>query len=212
LTGEADARVELYWLPLGAGGHFVRFNGRVYERLTAWVQHRRPQAIYHSALQVFAGGARYVVEMTPAGRPGAGRGVVGTGPVGARAAGRLRAFRYELRRWRDGVIPDLDEAVGGPRVLSVREADAWRVLELVPQVPMLVWGRDELHLGEMWNSNSQIAWVLERAGLQPAALRPPRGGRAPGWNAGVLAARPGPPGLRGAGRSPLPAAAAGPQG
>ena len=29
-------RVDLYWLPLGAGGHFVRLNGRVYERLAAW--------------------------------------------------------------------------------------------------------------------------------------------------------------------------------
>lgn len=26
-----DAGIDLYWLPLGAGGRFVRFNGRVYE-------------------------------------------------------------------------------------------------------------------------------------------------------------------------------------
>jgi hypothetical protein len=25
--------VDLYWLPLGAGGHFVRLNGRIYEAL-----------------------------------------------------------------------------------------------------------------------------------------------------------------------------------
>ena len=25
------AGVDLYWLPLGAGGHCVRFNGRVFE-------------------------------------------------------------------------------------------------------------------------------------------------------------------------------------
>jgi hypothetical protein len=30
-----DASVDLYWLPLGPGGHFVRLNGRVYEALTA---------------------------------------------------------------------------------------------------------------------------------------------------------------------------------
>jgi hypothetical protein len=27
--------VDLYWLPLGAGGHFVRLNGRGYEALAA---------------------------------------------------------------------------------------------------------------------------------------------------------------------------------
>jgi hypothetical protein len=33
-VGEAPdqtAAVDLYWLPLGAGGHFVRLNGRMYE-------------------------------------------------------------------------------------------------------------------------------------------------------------------------------------
>jgi hypothetical protein len=29
---ELGARINLYWLPLGAGGRFVRFNGRVYAR------------------------------------------------------------------------------------------------------------------------------------------------------------------------------------
>jgi hypothetical protein len=29
------AAVDLYWLPLGAGGHFVRLNGRLYEALAA---------------------------------------------------------------------------------------------------------------------------------------------------------------------------------
>ena len=31
MNGPAGPAVDLYWLPLGAGGHFVRFNGRVYE-------------------------------------------------------------------------------------------------------------------------------------------------------------------------------------
>jgi len=29
------ASIELWWLPLGAGGRFVRLNGRVYEALHA---------------------------------------------------------------------------------------------------------------------------------------------------------------------------------
>ncbi len=63
-----------------------------------------------------------------------------------------------------------------------------QALNLIPQVPTPVWGRDELHLGEMWNSNSVISWVLAYAGLLDAAGRPPHGGRAPGWDAGIAAA------------------------
>jgi hypothetical protein len=35
------AAVDLYWLPLGAGGHCVRANGRAFEALAARLQHRR---------------------------------------------------------------------------------------------------------------------------------------------------------------------------
>jgi len=46
------AAVDLYWLPLGAGGHFVRLNGRLYEALDARLQRRPARDLYHSALQV----------------------------------------------------------------------------------------------------------------------------------------------------------------
>jgi hypothetical protein len=36
----AGARVELFWLPLGAGGRSVRFNGRVYEAAVAAIDRR----------------------------------------------------------------------------------------------------------------------------------------------------------------------------
>jgi hypothetical protein len=52
-----------------------------------------------------------------------------------------------------------------------------------------VWGRDELAAGEMWNSNSVVAWLLVVSGLSAEAVSPPRSGRAPGWNAGVVVAR-----------------------
>ncbi len=41
----------------------------------------------------------------------------------------------------------------------------------------------------MWNSNSMTAWLIAAAGLPTAALHPPPGGRAPGWNAGLAVAR-----------------------
>jgi hypothetical protein len=63
------------------------------------------------------------------------------------------------------------------------------LLDLVPAFPTLVWGRDQLHAGDMWNSNSLIAWLLARSDHDLTEVRPPGGGRAPGWNAGLHAAR-----------------------
>ena len=37
-----EGRVDLYWLPLGAGGHCVRANGRVYEAVAARLAGREP--------------------------------------------------------------------------------------------------------------------------------------------------------------------------
>ena len=198
------AAVDLYWLPLGAGGHFVRLNGRVYEEIAARLQRRPACDLYHAALQVEVSEGTFVIEQAPVHDwSGAERGVVAEGPVGARWAGRLRIFRYEIRLWRGGYIPDVAEAVDSPRRLSGDEQCARRVLDVVPRVPTPIWGRDELGTGEMWNSNSVIAWVLARSGLDAASTRPPAGGRAPGWSAGLVvahrqdaeAARPGAPSL-----------------
>jgi hypothetical protein len=185
------AGIDLYWLPLGAGGHFVRLNGRVYEAIKARLERRPVCDLYHSALQVFVPEGRYVIENTPVvDDRGCERGVVAEGSVGARWAGRLRIFRYELRRWHEGVIADIDEAVESPQRLSDDLRDARRILELVPHMPTFVWGRDELGAGDMWNSNSMISWLIARTGLDTDSIRPPAGGRAPGWNAGLfLAAR-----------------------
>jgi hypothetical protein len=180
------AAVDLYWLPLGAGGHFVRLNGRVFEWISARLQHRLPQDLYHSALQVHLGSETYVIEQTPVpDLSGEQRGVVATGAVGSRLAGRFRLFRYEIRVWRGGHIPDVAEAVDSPRRLSDDESCARRVLSIAPTVPTPVWGRDELGAGEMWNSNSVIAWIVVASGLDASSIRPPRGGCAPGWSAGI---------------------------
>jgi hypothetical protein len=189
-TTEAGAAVDLFWLPLGAGGRSVRLNGRAFEAVAARLAHRPSRDLYHAALEVRVPDAgRFVIEQAPAGdSPGAVRGVVGEGAVGARFAGRARIFRYEVRRWHDGVIPDVAEAVESPKRLSDDPRVARRVLAAVAEVPRPVWGRDELGAGEMWNSNSVIAWVLVRAGLPSAAIRPPGHGRAPGWDAGVVVA------------------------
>jgi len=184
-----NGSVDLYWLPLGAGGHSVRFNGRVYEALVATVERRKRYDLYHSALEVRIPDGRFVIEMTPV--VGAGEhdhGAVAEGAVGSRLLGRMSLFRYEVRCWRDGQIPDAAEAIESPRLLSDDPALAQRILDLVPLVPTPTWGRDELSTGDMWNSNSLISWLLVSAGFDVAQVLAPRGGRAPGWDAGVAVA------------------------
>ena len=183
------AAVELYWLPLGAGGHFVRLNGLVYEACDAAIHRRSRCDLYHSALEVHMPSGRFVIEQTPVpDARGDQRGVVAEGAVGSRWAARLRIFRYEIRRWRDGVIADLGEAVE-VRVASPTIPPSRSVcLTSFRQVPTLVWGRDELHAGEMWNSNSIISWLIVSAGLDASEVRAPARGRAPGWQAGIAVA------------------------
>jgi hypothetical protein len=184
------AAVDLYWLPLGAGGQSVRFNGLVFEAIAARLRHRTRRDLYHSALEVRVGPDRHVIEMAPVwNERETDHGVVAEGAVASRRLGRLRLFRYEIRRWHDGRIPDIAEATDSPQRLSEDPAVARRVLALVPAVPPLVWGRDELHTGDMWNSNSVVAWLLVRAGVVVELARLPAGGRAPGWAAGLAASR-----------------------
>jgi len=190
MTAESEPGVDLYWLPLGAGGHSVRLNGRVFEAVAARLERRAPCDLYHSALEVRVAEGRFVIEQTPIPENnGWERGVVAEGAVGSRWAGRFRIFRYEVRRWCGGIIPDVNEAVESPQRLTDDPDVAQRVLDLAPHVPTAVWGRDELAAGEMWNSNSLIAWLIAGCGLPAESIHPPPGGRAPGWRAGLVVAR-----------------------
>ena len=181
--------VDLFWLPLGAGGHVVRWNGRVYEWLSARRQHRAALDLYHAGLMLHLGDITYAIEMGPVWNVSADdRGVVSEGPVGARWLGRFRIFRYEVRCWACGHIPDIAEAVDSPVRTTDDPERVEGVLRILRGVPSLTWGRDELRTGEMWNSNSLVAWVLARTGHDMEDIGPPRGGRAPGWDAGLVLA------------------------
>ena len=189
--GPPTAAVDLYWIPLGAGQRVVQLSGRLFEAISSRLQRRRSYDLYHSALVVVVPQGRFVIEQAPVPDAfGERRGVVSEGAVGTRFAGRFRQFRYEVRRWKDGVIPDISAAVSSPRCVSDNLAQASRILDLVPCIPALVWGRDERHTGEMWNSNSVTSWLLASAGIDTAGIQPPHRGRAPGWRSGlVIAAR-----------------------
>ena len=103
--------------------------------------------------------------------------MVATGAVGSRLIGWLRLFRYEVRCWASGSIPDLDYAVGESERLTNDPQTARRLLDAIPHVPTPVWGRDELKTGEMWNSNSLISWSLAIIGLPTGQPHLPPHGR-----------------------------------
>jgi len=110
-------------------------------------------------------------------------------PSAASGPGACESSAMSCAAGRNGVIPDIAEAVESPRLLTTDLCRARRVLDLAPSVPALVWGRDQLAAGEMWNSNSFISWLLERSGVDAESIHPPVGGRAPGWQAGLVIAR-----------------------
>ncbi|MFN0090287.1 MAG: hypothetical protein ACKVWR_08480 [Acidimicrobiales bacterium] len=184
-TDDEESTVDLYWIPLGAGSPAVQASGRLFESVSARIKRRPRCDLYHAALNVFLPQGRFAIEQAPVpDNNGAVRGVVATGPVGIRAAGRLRLFRYEVRCWCNGIIPDIGDAVDSPVRVSTNGEVAARIVALLPEVPTLVWGRDEADAGDMWNSNSVISWALTRSGVDVDSLRAPVGGRAPGWTAG----------------------------
>jgi len=188
---ETDFGIYLYWIPLGAGGSgFVRMNGRAYEAMKAYAEGRPRRDLYHTALEVRLPEGRFIVETMwplPDGDTGS-RGVVVVGPVFAKWLAFTRLFRYEVRCWREGTLPDAGVAVGGPRLVSGDIDAARRLLANVGSVPAFIWGRDQSATGDMWNSNSVISWLL--SDLEPPAERllAPTLGRAPGWEAGIAVA------------------------
>ncbi len=187
---DATPGLYLYWIPLGAGAHVVKVSGAIYEALVAALHHERRRSLYHSALVADTGDGRYVIEVTPIPdeRGRIERGVVGEGAVGSRLLVRWRVFRYEVRSWRNGTIPDIEYAVESPVKITDDIEVTRRVLDDVAHIPTPVWGRDEYGAGEMWNSNSVVSWLLARAQLLDHAGTPPFGGRAPGWDAGCRVA------------------------
>ncbi len=186
-TGEHA--VDLYWIPLGSGAHVVRLSGRAFEGLSAAVARRPRCDLYHSALEVVVPEGRHAIEVAPIPAGGGERGVVAEGAVGSRLLARFRIFRYEVRCWSGGSIPDAAAAVDSPvRVIADAER-ARRLLDATHSVPTAVWGRHELARGDMWNSNSVTSWLLTRAGVDIDAVHLPPGGRAPGWDAGIRVAR-----------------------
>jgi hypothetical protein len=167
--------LELFWIPLGADGRVVRRCGRIYERIAAGRRRRPPCDLYHAALVATISSGRCTIEMTPVpDANGAQRGVVAEGAVGAAFLGRWRMFRYEIRCWPGGCIPDLDHAIGPPVVVSRNAAEIAKAVELIRDVPTYVWGRDVVGVGDMWSCNSVARQRRVPRPRRPSAGRWPR--------------------------------------
>jgi hypothetical protein len=191
VDGLGADHVTVHWIPLGAGGAaVVRVSGRIYEAVRSLLERRRPCDLYHAALEVCLEGERFVIENAWPSPDGdmAARGVVLEGPVWSPRLCRLRMFRYEVRRWKDGTIPDIDHAVASPTLTNSPE-HARRILEAADWIPRLTWGRKVGIAAEMWTSNSVVSYLLTVSGLPTADCPPPNGGRAPGWRAGICVGR-----------------------
>jgi hypothetical protein len=189
-----EAVVNLYWVPLGARQRTLSVSGKVFEAISALVQGRSRCDLYHSALEIVLPDGRYVIELNPVpDLHGSQRGVVGEGPVGSRWGGRVRQLGYEIRCSPGGVISGAGSARSAPVQMTADTASAQRIVNMDPPGPPLVWGRDEIHAGDMWNSNSVVSWLLDCSGIDVEGVEAPPGGRAPGWQASLAAARRPPP-------------------
>jgi hypothetical protein len=118
---------------------------------------------------------------------GVSRGVVAEAPSVRTLQAAFRLFRHEVRRWHDGAITDIAEAIECPQRLRSRVRPA--AARTSVQVSTAVWGRDDLHAGEMWNSNSTVSCLIASSGLDAESIHPRAGGRDTGWQAGVVVAR-----------------------
>ena len=83
-----------------------------------------PCGLYHSALVATLGDDHYFIEMAPVPPPPTRchptEASSHDGAVGSPLAERLRTFRYEIRCWRNGNIPDLHHAVEQPCLADTR--------------------------------------------------------------------------------------------
>ena len=169
----------------------MRGSGRVYEALAATRRHRERLDLYHSALIVQSGRAHaYAIEMAPVWAVrDLDRGVISEGPVGSRSWGRYRLFRYEIRCWRDGTIPDAAAAVDSPDASAPTRpgpaecSSSCRPSPSLPGAATSSHRRDvELQLAD------RLAARPKRPRHRAARFQPPVGGRAPGWSAGLVVA------------------------
>ena len=119
MNGDRDRARRPLLASIGCGRSFRALNGRVFESVVARLEKRPIRDLYHSALVVRVPEGGFVIEQAP--RISRRRRTTrrrrrrrGRQPPPRQAT----ACRYEIRCWRGGVIPDVNEAVESPRRLT----------------------------------------------------------------------------------------------
>lgn len=182
-----DDYVDLYWIPVGAGTTLQRLTLRIYEGVAARLGRRARLELVHGGLVGRHNGRAFTLELMPAQRgPNLRHEVVG--PVGVQLAGRLRMFRYQVCLQPNEALPDQGWAVQPPVRLTSDAMVVSRIQSWSHAVPAFTWGRRRPGHPEMWTSDSSLAWILVRAGIDAGAITLPAGCRAPGWSAGLAEA------------------------
>ena len=207
--------LDLYWLPLGAGGHSVRVQrphlrgGGRSPRCAAAAPSVTTSTTRRSTGDD-AGGhptqSRWSAAKALVSAEAADHGAVAGGARGQPPARPLGAVSI-----RDPLLSVAARSQTSRRRLRAPAAADRRpcscsggsVLELVPlRSDLRSGGWTRSQTGEMWNSNSLVSWLL--VSHRPdvgRADRLPVGGRAPGWQAGIAVAAPRSPEARRRGAS-----------
>ena len=148
----------------------MRLNGRIFEAVGRGLEQRDRVRPLPLRMVVRVPEGEFVIEQAPVGTERELAASSPKAPVGsrwARADSDLPLRDPPLARWRDpGRRRGGRQPAAADRGFPLRAGRA----RSCANVPMPVWGRDELGTGEMWNSNSVVAWLIARSGLAVDAV------------------------------------------
>jgi hypothetical protein len=183
--------VELYWVRVGENSSsFLRMMVDIAAMGAALlgIYPGKVKTFYHAALKVTVPEGDdcvfYIIELVGAAETKKKAGAVGQvkdGPIA------LADKRYGIRKWRKGKITDA-EHTKDIRWITNDCDKAKCILDNVKNIPANTWGKDDNNYGGPWTSNSAVAWLLTKCGLEKG-IKPPANGVAPGWDAGVKAGK-----------------------
>lgn len=177
--------VKLIWVPVVGGASvddILEFIAKFY------IDNPDGKTLFHSALEIQLpeGGEcnRYIIELTESVSDKAESAKVGE-TVQHNIFG---PFGYTIRLYRNGQEEDHERSK--PRILLTNDCGiASNIVAFVKaqEIPDLDYGKKigtRSGAADRWTSNSVVAWLLQRTGLNPGGIFPPDGGIAPGWDAG----------------------------
>jgi hypothetical protein len=187
---ECNCYIKAVFIPVGDGSS----SNTLVLLANLFIDNQNGKDMYHTALKIQVDEdddcPTYIVELTDfvdGVEDQKAHGQVKAGYAGPSWMHALTGQVYGIRKWRDGEIVDGDKAMPNSPIISEDCEVCAALLNLVSSVPSNDYGSEDF--GEPWTSNSVAAYLLQKAGLDPARISPPPNGMVPGWNAGIEAAK-----------------------